>query len=74
MKRMARTLWFSVPLKVCFEESEMEVMVRGNGMQRRVVLTPIFMLPDGTQFTGRRASPELVDSIYKAARNRKNGQ
>lgn len=54
-------------MRVCFEESTMQVLSRG-GMQKRSIITPIFRLPDGTEFTGRRASPVLRTRITKAGR------
>lgn len=63
-----RTGWIEVPLKVCFEESEMEVFLRTGERQKRVMVTPIFRLPDGTEFTGRRVGPELRQQIAKAGK------
>lgn len=65
-----RTAWIEVPLRVCFEESEMEVILRDvrRSRQKRVMVTPIFRLPDGTEFTGRRIGPELRQQIAKAGK------
>jgi hypothetical protein len=63
-----RTPWIDVPMRVCFEESEMEVLLRTGERQTRVMVTPIFRLPDGTEFTGRRIGPELRQQIAKAGK------
>ena len=60
--------WIDVPMQVCFRESKMEIISR-NG-ERRVldVTTPFFRLPDGTEFSGRRASAELREKIARAGK------
>lgn len=63
-----RSGWIEVPLRVCFEESEMEVLLRSGERQRRPIVTPIFLLPDGTEFTGRRASEDLRKRIAMAGK------
>jgi hypothetical protein len=71
MRRHQRTRWLDVRLKVCFEEAEMQVLVRNGGekphLEKRVVVTPVFLLPDGAEFTGRRASQELRERIEASA-------
>jgi len=61
MKR--RSGWLDVSMRICFEESEMEVLLRSGKRQKRPIVTPIFLLPDGTEFTGRRASEDLRKRI-----------
>jgi len=63
-----RSAWIDVPLRVCFEESEMEVLLRTGESEKRVMVTPIFRLPDGTEFTGRRIGPELRTQISKSGK------
>lgn len=48
----------------------MEVVLRdGSGKrQKRVMTTPIFRLPDGTEFTGRRIGLELRTQISKSGK------
>ena len=63
-----RTPWVEVTLKVSFEEREMEVLLRNGVRERRPIVTPIFRLPDGTEFTGRRVGGDLRQRIFKAAK------
>lgn len=62
-----RSGWIEVPLKVCFEETEMEVLFRGE-RRKRAVVTPIFRLADGTEFTGRRIGPQLRKQLACAGK------
>jgi hypothetical protein len=59
-------------MQVCFEESEMEVLVRDGcaeaRRETREILTPVFRLSDGTEFTGRRAGETLRARIIRAAK------
>jgi len=78
VKTRHRTRWISVPMQVCFEESEMEVLVRDGRSRRdetrretREILMPVFRLPDGTEFTGRRAGEALRAKIIRAAEEAK---
>ncbi len=64
-----RTPWIDVPLQVAFEETEMQVTLRGGiGLETRLIATPVFRLPDGTEFTGRRIGPELRTKIARACK------
>lgn len=68
MSRAHRTPWVDLGLQVCFEETEMTVLLRDGKRQTRPVSTPVFRLSDGTEFTGRRASDELRARIFQAAK------
>jgi hypothetical protein len=67
-RRANRTPWVEVPIQVCFEDSEMQVRRRSGDFERVEIVTPVFRLPDGTEFSGRRAGPELRARIFKAAK------
>jgi len=67
-----RTPWITVQMQVAFEESEMEVLVRDSRIgearrEKREILMPVFRLPDGTEFNGRRAGEMLRARIIRAA-------
>lgn len=75
MKKQHRTPWIDVQLQVCFEEAEMELLVRGgysgkSGTRREKVnvTTPVFRLPDGTEFSGRRLGGDLRERIVRAGK------
>lgn len=69
MKRFGkhRSPWIEVCLEVAFEETLMEVLSKGKTQSRRVV-TPVFRLPNGTEFTGRRVGSDLRRMITRAAK------
>lgn len=74
MKRFgkSRTPWFPVCLEVAFEETIMEVLTRNKGPQRRRIVTPVFRLANGTEFTGRRLSSDLRAMITRAGKQKGN--
>lgn len=71
MKKAHRTPWIKVEVQVCFEDTTMEVLVRNRVRETREIMTPVFRLPDGTEFTGRRMSDDLRVRILKAASHKK---
>lgn len=58
-RKRTRSDWYSPSLDVCFETKALRVLLRNGKAQTRMMVTPVFRLPDGTEFTGRRVSPEL---------------
>jgi len=66
-----RSPWAPVPIEVSFESGAMEVTLRDGKRQVRKIVTPIFRLPDGTEFTGRRIGPPLRRKLESAARSRR---
>ena len=61
-----RSPWAPVPIEVSFESGAMEVTLRDGTRQKRKTVTPVFLLPDGTEFTGRRASGALRRKLVAA--------
>ncbi len=65
-----RTPWIDITVQVCFEETQMEIVRSGHDgpREKRDIVTPVFRLSDGTEFTGRRLGKELRAKLVQAGR------
>lgn len=69
-----RTPWIDVSLQVSFEETQMELLLRNGKRERRDAVVPVFRLPDGTEFTGRRLGENLRARIIRACKPSKGAR
>lgn len=67
MKEKSRSAWRPVTLDMSVESSEMEVLVRGKGTQKRPIARVIFRTESGKVFSGPRISKALRAELERLA-------